>query len=118
MIQNSTNQARTSFPGMLSTCKSIIKDQFLIPGHLQGKERASVIKEKITEALGSMLGAGGAAWMALRVAGFSYAYVLFLVSSGLLTAHFYRKQQGWLMMQQTVFTLINVSGVYCWILQN
>lgn len=118
MILKADIQRKSSFSRVLSVCKAIVKDQFLIPPHLRGNERSSLIKEKIIEAIGSLLGAGGAAWMALRITGFSYAYVLFLVSSLMLTTHFYRKHQGWLAMQQTVFTVINVSGVYCWILQN
>lgn len=92
------------------------REQFCIPAHLQGPARSAARRELILEAIGSVMGMGGAAWLALRIVGFSYAYIPFTVSSVLLTIHFYRKRRGWIMMQQAVFSVINLGGIYCWIL--
>ena len=73
--------------------------------------------EKVMEALGSMLGIVGAAWLALRLPGYMFAYIPFLLSSLSLTYYFYRKGMGWVMLQQAVFSAINLAGIYCWILK-
>jgi hypothetical protein len=53
----------------------------------------------------------------LKVEGYSYAYVPFLLSSIAMTRQFYLTRQGWFMLQQSVFMVINLAGVYCWIVK-
>ncbi len=91
------------------------QEQFFVPAHVHGDARAAWVREKIAEAVGSILGMGGAVWLALRIDGFSYAYIPFLLSSMVLVRHFCHKKQGWMMIQQMAFTVINISGIYSWI---
>jgi hypothetical protein len=94
-----------------------VLEQFCVPVNVVGSERRRMLKEKILEAIGSILGMGGAAWLALKVEGYSYAYVPFLLSSIAMTRQFYLTRQGWFMLQQSVFMVINLAGVYCWIVK-
>ncbi|MFC3109503.1 hypothetical protein ACFQAT_28130 [Undibacterium arcticum] len=73
--------------------------------------------EKVLEAIGSMFGIVGAAWLALRLPGYTFAYIPFLLSSLSFTYYFYKKGMGWVMLQQVVFSAINLAGIYCWILK-
>lgn len=93
-----------------------LHEQFFVPSQVTGLARRRLIREKAVEAIGSVLGMGGAVWFALRITGFSYAYIPFVLSSISLTCHFYQKRQGWLMLQQAAYTVINLAGIYCWIL--
>lgn len=94
-----------------------VRDQFGIPQNVDGRQRTALVLEKALEALGSLLGMGGAFWFALRISGYSFAYVPFAVSSVLLTRHFYRKRLGWVMLQQAAYTAINLTGIYCWLMK-
>lgn len=70
------------------------------------------------QALGSVLGIAGACWMAFQLSGYRFAYLPYLVSSVLLSVYFLRQRQWWVLLQQAVFALINLGGVYQWVIRS
>lgn len=103
---------------MFQTLKSNLREMFFLPQMNDGKDITSRRKEKLVEAFGSITGILGAFWLASQMKGYSYAYVLFLLSSASLTIYFARNKQGWIMLQQVAFTAVNLLGVYTWIIKS
>ena len=69
------------------------------------------------EWFGSITGIAGAIWLSLNIPSSKWAYPIFLMSSAGLMLWAYRPGYTGIFWQQFVFTMINLIGLYRWLLQ-
>lgn len=96
---------------------AMIQEQFLVSSHIRGAERERLVREKIVDAIGSFLGMGGAIWFALKITGYDYAFIPYFASSVIMCYRFFVTKNGYFMLQQLVFSFINLAGIYVWLLK-
>lgn len=78
-----------------------------------------IIKSKgynVINWIGSISGILGALLLAFNFTGSKYGYFLFLASAIFLTFSFTKQKNYAMMVQQSIFLIINSIGVYSWIL--
>jgi hypothetical protein len=70
---------------------------------------------EVIEWFGSFTGIAGAIWLSLNLPSSKWAYPLFLMSSiGLMAWAILMNHQG-IFWQQSVYTVINLIGIYRWL---
>ena len=73
-------------------------------------------KNKLLEWSGSILAVTGATLLAMHVSFSGWAFVIYLVSSLILLVWGVRKEAYGIAAQNLVFTIINVVGIYRWLI--
>lgn len=71
---------------------------------------------RILELVGAVFGIGGALVIALKIQGFEFGWVAFVISSVALTLFAYRIKAWWLLAQQVFFMVTNTIGVWNWLI--
>ena len=66
--------------------------------------------------IGSISGILGALLLSLNIPASKYGYIMFLISAIFLTFSFTRQKNYAMILQQSIFLIINSIGVYSWIL--
>lgn len=71
---------------------------------------------RVLELVGAVFGIGGALVIALKIQGFEFGWVAFVISSVALTLFAYRIKAWWLLAQQVFFMATNTIGVWNWLI--
>lgn len=78
---------------------------------------SQIIIMHYVEWFGAITGVIGAIWLASNISSSKWGYVFFICSSLSLFTWAYQMEYNGVMMQQLIFTIINVYGFYRWFIK-